>query len=159
MNPGAANNVAFVQQPTNATAGNAISPAVTVRVRDAFGNTITTDNSTQISLAIGSNPGSGTLTGGGAVTVVNGVATFSNSEDRQGRPTRTPWSRRRPGSRARTSSGFNIAAGTASQLAFTSINSGVTPAAGTSFNVQIQSQDSQGNAATVGVDTPVNLSA
>src|SRR5262249_38573581 len=36
----------FGQQPTNATAGVAISPAVTVMVEDAFGNVVTSDSST-----------------------------------------------------------------------------------------------------------------
>ncbi len=67
----------FVQQPTNTNAGAAITPAVTIEVRDSTNAVITNDNTTQISLAIGTNPGSGTLTGGGAVTVVNGVATFA----------------------------------------------------------------------------------
>jgi len=35
----------FSQQPTTATAGLSISPAVTVLVEDQYGNTVTTDNS------------------------------------------------------------------------------------------------------------------
>src|SRR5262249_41495498 len=45
---------------------------------DQFGNIVTTDNGSQVSLAFGSNPGKGTLSGGGAVTVSHGVATFSS---------------------------------------------------------------------------------
>src|SRR5262249_51189070 len=44
--PAAASQVAFVQQPTNASTGAAISPAVTVAVEDANGNTVTSDTST-----------------------------------------------------------------------------------------------------------------
>ena len=36
-----------------------------------------TDNATQVSLAIGTNPAGGTLSGGSAVTVASGIATFS----------------------------------------------------------------------------------
>ena len=46
-------------------------------VEDANGNVETSDNATTVSLAIGTNPGGGTLTGGTAVTVAAGVATFS----------------------------------------------------------------------------------
>jgi len=65
----------FGQQPTNATAGNAISPPITVDVKDANGNPVTTDN-TSVTLSVASGPGalSGTVT----VAAVNGVATFPN---------------------------------------------------------------------------------
>src|SRR5262249_20245825 len=38
VNPAAASQLSFVQQPPNTAAGAAISPAVTVKVVDAFGN-------------------------------------------------------------------------------------------------------------------------
>ena len=56
--------------------GAAITPALTVAIKDATGNTVTT-SSDSITLAIGSNPGSGTLSGTATVTAINGVATFS----------------------------------------------------------------------------------
>ena len=69
--------LAFVQGPSNTSAGSVITPAVKVAVEDASGNIETSDNITQVSLAIGTNPGGGTLSGGSAVTVASGVATFS----------------------------------------------------------------------------------
>src|SRR5262249_49743097 len=48
----AAHHLAFSQQPTSAIAGQAISPAITVRVLDQFNNLVTTDTS-NVSLAIG----------------------------------------------------------------------------------------------------------
>ncbi len=69
--------LAFGQQPSAAGAGNAISPAITVLVEDSLGNVVTSDNS-NVTLAIGSNPGSGTLSGTLTVAAVHGVATFSN---------------------------------------------------------------------------------
>ena len=39
-----------------------ISPAVTVRVLDRFGNLVTGDHS-NVTMAIGTNPGGGTLSG------------------------------------------------------------------------------------------------
>jgi hypothetical protein len=53
---------------------------VKVSVEDTNGNVVTTDNSTKVTLALGTNPGgAGTLTGGGEVTVVNGVATYASA--------------------------------------------------------------------------------
>src|SRR5262249_12403503 len=74
---GPAAKLAFIQGPTSTAAGATITPAVTVAVEDANGNVETSDNATQVSLAIGANPASGTLSGGAAVTVSSGVATFS----------------------------------------------------------------------------------
>ena len=52
ISPAAAAQLAFIQQPTNTTAGNVISPAVTVAVEDQFGNVVTTDNS-YVTLRVG----------------------------------------------------------------------------------------------------------
>src|SRR5262249_46652776 len=46
IGPAAAAKLAFTQQPSNATAGATIAPAVSVAVQDAFANTVTTDTST-----------------------------------------------------------------------------------------------------------------
>ena len=58
-------------------AGASITPAVQVSVEDAYGNVVTSDTSS-VTLAIGTNPGGGTLGGTLTVAAVNGVATFSN---------------------------------------------------------------------------------
>jgi hypothetical protein len=73
---GPPSKLAFVQGPSNTTAGVAISPAVKVAVEDANGNVETSGNATTVSLAIGTNPAGGTLSGEAAVTVAAGVATF-----------------------------------------------------------------------------------
>ena len=52
--------------------------AVVVAVVDQFGNVLTDDNTDTVTLAIGSNPGGGTLSGTLTVTVVSGIATFSD---------------------------------------------------------------------------------
>jgi hypothetical protein len=71
--------LAFTQEPTNTPTSTNISPAITVEIQDATGNVVptSTDN---ITLAIGTDPTSGSATLGGTLTVaaVNGVATFSN---------------------------------------------------------------------------------
>jgi len=48
---------------SNAVAGAIISPAVTVRVLDPYGNLVSGDSTDQVTLALGNNPGSGTLSG------------------------------------------------------------------------------------------------
>jgi hypothetical protein len=78
VNPAAADHLLFLQQPTDTAAGQTITPAVTVEVVDQFGNVVTSDNSHTVTLAIGTNPSGGTLSGTLTVTVVNGVATFSD---------------------------------------------------------------------------------
>ena len=78
MTPAAATHLAFVQQPGNATAGAILSPAITVQLLDANNNVVTSDNSTQVTITLGANPGGATLSGTTTVTVHNGVATFSN---------------------------------------------------------------------------------
>ncbi len=70
----------FLVQPASATAGAAISPAIQVQVVDQFGNLFTADNSDQVTLSISSGPGAfanGSTTTA-PVTVIDGIATFSN---------------------------------------------------------------------------------
>jgi hypothetical protein len=78
VNPAAADHLVFLQQPTNTAARQTIAPAVKVAVVDQFGNVVTSDNSDTVTLSIGTNPSGGTLSGTLTVTVVNGVATFSD---------------------------------------------------------------------------------
>jgi hypothetical protein len=78
VSPAAASRLVFGQQPTNTKVSSPITPAVTVRVTDAYGNLETGDNTHVVGMAIGSNPGGGTLSGTTSVTVSGGVATFPN---------------------------------------------------------------------------------
>jgi adhesin/invasin len=74
---GSADALAFDQQPATATAGETISPAVTVRIEDEFGNLVD-DADDEITLAIANNPSGGdaTLSGETSVHAIDGVATF-----------------------------------------------------------------------------------
>jgi streptogramin lyase len=74
----AADHLLFLQQPSDATAGQVFSPAVMVEIVDRFGNVLTNDNTDTVTLAIGTNPGGGTLSGTLTVTVSGGIATFSD---------------------------------------------------------------------------------
>jgi hypothetical protein len=72
---GAQDHLAFIQQPTNTTAGSLITPAITVQLKDQFDNNINTPN-VLISLEIIS--GSDTLHGTKTVlTDASGVSSFS----------------------------------------------------------------------------------
>src|SRR5439155_523880 len=72
----AATQLVFTVQPGTATAGAAIAPAVQVTARDAFDNT-GTGFASSVTVALGANPGGGTLAGTTSVTAASGVATFS----------------------------------------------------------------------------------
>ena len=100
-----------MQGPSNAAAGATISPAVTVAVEDANGNVETTDNATTVSLAIGTNPAGGTLTGGSAVTVSAGIANFSGLSINDAGTGYTLTASSTPSYTAATSAAFNITAG------------------------------------------------
>ena len=75
---GSTQHLAFITQPGGGPAGVIWLQQPVVAVRNALGQVVTGDNSTVVSLSIGSNPAGGTLscTSGLARTVVNGVATF-----------------------------------------------------------------------------------
>src|SRR5439155_663711 len=115
----------------------------TVTVQDIFGNTVTS-SSAVISLAIGTNPSGGVLSGAATVTAVNGVATFSNlSINRAGSGyTLTASS---GGLTGATSTSFSITAGTASQLV---VSAPATATAGVSLSVTVTAQDVFANTAT-----------
>ena len=63
-------------QPSNATAGASISPAIRVTALDAQGNQAT-GFAGNLTLAIANNPGGGTLSGVTTVAAANGVAVFT----------------------------------------------------------------------------------
>ncbi len=75
VRPAAASQLIFRQQPSATTAGQAISPAVTVDVEDQYGNVVSGDSSTvTLTLSIGTfEGGSATV----AAAASGGVATFS----------------------------------------------------------------------------------
>ena len=72
-----ATQLVFGTQPSATAAGATISPPVSILVEDSLGNVVTSSSAT-VSVAIQSNPASGTLGGTTSVNAVNGVATFNN---------------------------------------------------------------------------------
>src|SRR5437762_2972674 len=92
-------------------------PAVRVTARDASGNTVTSYTGL-ITVALGANPGGGTLAGTTSVNAVSGVATFSTlSINNAG--TGYTLAASAYGLTGTTSASFNITAPPATNLAFT----------------------------------------
>jgi len=72
-----ADTLGFAVQPSSATAGNIITPAIQVIVRDSLGNPDTSFTAA-ITITIGVNPSGGTLSGTASVAPVNGIAQFGD---------------------------------------------------------------------------------
>src|SRR5438094_244463 len=146
ITPGTAATLLFTVQPSNALAGAAITPAVQVVAHDAQGNTAT-GFSGNVTMALGANPGSGTLAGTTTVAAASGVATFANlSINKAG--TGYTLTASASGPTSATSNPFTVSAAAATPLAFTvqppngAAGAALTPA------VQVTARDAQGNVAT-----------
>ena len=118
VTPAAEAKLAFLAQPLGGTAGAPQNPPVQVQVRDSFDNPVSASTAS-VTLALGSNPGPGTLSGGAALMAVAGVASFpALSIDRAGVGYTLVAS---AGSLAgATSLPFAVAAGPAAKVVFTS---------------------------------------
>jgi hypothetical protein len=77
VSPADPSQLEFGQQPTNANAGSAIAPAVTVKIEDKFNNIVTSDDA-QINMGVVSGPGPFSNSSTTSVFASNGVATFNN---------------------------------------------------------------------------------
>ena len=132
--------LAFVQQPSNALASAAISPAVKVAVEDTNGNAVTSATN-PVTVALTSGTGlAGTLT----VTPQNGIASFSNlTVGSAGTYTLTATS---SGLTTATSTSFTIVAAT--KLAFTVQPSNAVTEATISPAVQVAVEDANGKTVT-----------
>ena len=137
-----------MQQPATTAAGAAISPGVTVAVEDANGNVETGNNTTVVSLAMADTPGGGTLSGGGPVSVTNGVATFSGLSIDKAGTGYTLAALSTPSFTAATSAPFAVTPGTPTQLVF--VQQPSTTAAGSAFSpaVTVAVEDAFGNVET-----------
>ncbi len=142
VTPAAASQLVFGQQPSTTTAGQTISPAVTVNVEDPYGNRVTSDSSTII-LTLSS----GTFAGGSSTasaTASSGVATFSAlTIDRAGSYTL----KATDGSlTAATSGSFSVKPAAASTLSVSGFPTSTT--AGVAHNFTVTLKDAYGNIAT-----------
>jgi hypothetical protein len=73
-----AHKLVFTQSPSGGVGGAPWTDQVIVEVQDAAGDRITSDNSSQVTLAILNNPGHGLLSGPSSMTVTAGVAAFND---------------------------------------------------------------------------------
>lgn len=84
VTPGAVSRMVFETQPSPTVVGRAVSPAVRLGFRDAFGHVVM-DVGGAVYIALGPNPTGAYLGGEGRALVVDGVATFRNlTVDRAG---------------------------------------------------------------------------
>jgi adhesin/invasin len=145
-----ATRLVFGQQPTDEQAGATISPAVTVRAVDGNGATVTSFTG-NVTMAIGTNPGGGTLSGTTTVAAVSGVATFSNlSINRAG--SGYTLTAAASGMTGATSVPFSITPGPASGATSTITASPTSvPANGSSSStITVELRDALGNRVTTG---------
>jgi len=149
---GAANKLAFGVQPSATAVGATITPAVTVEIQDAVGNRITTATNV-VTISIGTNPGSGTLSGTLSKAAVAGVATFNDLKINAA-GTGYTLSATATNLTAATCSAFNIVtAGPPAKLGFkvqpsnTAAGVVIVPA------VTVEIQDATGNLVTTATDT------
>ena len=147
---GAATKLGFTQAPMTTSAGSQM-PAVRVAIQDAGGNTVTSATA-QVTLAIGANPGGGTLSGTTTVSAVNGVAVFSTlSIDKTGNGyTLTAVS---TGLTGATSPPFDILPGSANHLVFLTEPTDRVVGEKFSPSLQVQVQDAGGNAVPTAVNS------
>ncbi len=154
---GPAARLAFTVQPSNAVAGASISPAVRVGLTDAYGNTVTT-GSYSVTVAMGDNVGSGTLSGTATATTSSGVATFSGlSINKVG--TGYTLTAAATGLTSATSSGFNITPAAANKLLFVTQPSTTEAGASITPPVQVAIVDTHGNVTTSTSNVTLALSA
>ena len=74
---GGSDLLGFAVQPSNATAGNIITPPIQVIVRDSLGN-VDSSFTAAVTITIGVNPVGGRLSGTTSVAPVNGIAQFGD---------------------------------------------------------------------------------
>ncbi len=105
VQPGAPAQLAFTTQPGNTEVRSPISGPPTVTIQDSNGNTVTTSPQA-ITIAIGANPGSGTLDGNITVTATPSVIFADLSINQSGNGYTLTASA--PGLTSATSNSFNI---------------------------------------------------
>jgi hypothetical protein len=142
VTPAAASVLVFGQQPRNTAAGQAISPAVTVKVEDMYGNLVSSDSSTVTMTLSSGTFASGSTTASAAAS--GGVATFSAlTIDTAGYYTLTVGD----GSlRSNVSAHFYVTRAAASMLVVSGFYPPIT--AGVSYTFTVTAEDAYGNVAT-----------
>jgi MBG domain/CARDB len=145
IDAGPPTQLVFNPSPSNSTGGVPFPTQPVVEVQDASGNVVIS-YSGSVTLAIGTNPGGGTLAGTSTVAVVNGKATFSGlSIDKAG----TGYTlNATSGSLTGASAAFNITVGPAAKLFFSTSPSNSTATVAFPTQPMVEVQDAGGNLVT-----------
>ena len=153
---GTATQLAITTQPVGGASGASLATQPVVEIRDAQGNRVTTDNTTQVTVAIQSGAG-GTLGGTTTVTASSGVVTFAGltltgtvGENYVLRFTAT-------GLTLADSNNVTVTAGTATQLAITTQPVGGASGASLATQPVVEIRDAQGNRVTTDNTTQVTV--
>ena len=152
----------FATQPpasANIAAAGTGSFPVVVRVLDANGNLVPSDNSTQVTLAIGTNPAAGALTcsGGLTATASGGSASFNGCAITKAGNGYTLNASSSPSFSAPTNANaFNIVAGSAAAIALAGSNADLTVGGSRVFTATIR--DANGNVIATGSDSTASVS-
>jgi hypothetical protein len=155
VNAGPASRLVVKVQPSaTAIAGVPFAQQPAVRVEDASGNLLTTDNGRVITAAI--NTGTGTLQGTLTATTLNGVATFANLNHTVA--TNITLRFTASGLTNATSSSIAVAPNTAMQLTFTTQPGGSRTGSPLTNQPVVVAQDAYGNASAVGLPPSLMLS-
>src|SRR4029077_7331320 len=126
--------------------GAPIAPAVQVSAQDGLGNTDPTFTG-NLTVALGTNPGGGTLSGTTTVAATAGVGTFATlTIDKVG--TGYTLTAAASGLTGATSSAFNVVPGAATHLLFTVQPTSTTAGSVITPAVQATALDAQGNTVT-----------
>ncbi|HET9385213.1 MAG TPA: hypothetical protein VFO67_08705 [Gemmatimonadales bacterium] len=141
--PATPTKLAFTLQPTNSIAGMAVAPALQVAIQDESGRTVSSATMT-VTIALGSNPGAGALTGTTSVNAVGGIATFGSISIDKAAPGYTLVASA-GGLSAATSAPFTVRPATATQLVFTTPPSTAHAGAAIAPAVRVAIRDAHDN--------------
>ena len=145
VNSATAAKLVFTVQPVSDTSAGPLG-AVQVVAQDPFGNVATGFTGTD-TIAIGTNPGGGTLSGIVAVGAASGVANFPGLSINKTGTGYTLTVKSGPLTAA-TSAAFNVTAGNAATLAFSTQPTSTVAGGGITPTVTVTASDARGNVAT-----------
>ncbi|MFC1707638.1 beta strand repeat-containing protein, partial [Planctomycetota bacterium] len=142
VTPGPATQLVITTEPDNAAVGSAFGTQPVLELRDAFNQVITNEDGATVTAFVAT--GSGTLAGTATVTVSAGVATFTNLRIDKAEAHALGFSTD-VGTFTVTSSTFQVAAGSATQLVFATPPRTTQAGQPTSPAIGIERQDQYGN--------------
>src|SRR5512143_3615594 len=157
VSPASASAMVFLVQPSGTTIGIPMTPAVQVEIRDQFGNR-QTGSTAPVTMGFGTNAGGATLSGGGPISAVAGVATFASlTIDKAG--TGYTLNATSPGLPGVLSASFNVSAGVVSSSTSSVAVSPAVLTAGGSSSTATVTLSATGSANTiVQPSSPTNAS-